>query len=83
MKFHENCPPRNEQLVAPLSDTIIPLPIPVLVVQVGDYLPVSSAIRFLFLDLTCFIVENVLSHTYVFPNIHLCSQEFFSEGASQ
>jgi len=33
---------------------------------------VSSAIRFLFLDLTCFIVENVLSHTsytFVFPNI--------------
>ena len=30
---------------------------------------VSSVIRFLFLDLTSFIVENVLSHTYVFPNI--------------
>jgi len=30
---------------------------------------VLSAIQFLFLDLTCFIVENVLSHTYVFPNI--------------
>jgi len=30
---------------------------------------VSSAIRFLFLDLTCFIVENMLSHTYVLRNI--------------
>jgi len=30
---------------------------------------VSSAIRFVFLDLTCFMVENVLSHTYVHPNI--------------
>jgi len=30
---------------------------------------VSSAIRFLFLDLICFVVENVLLHTYVFPNI--------------
>jgi len=29
----------------------------------------SSAIRFLFSDLTYFIVENVLSHTYVLPNI--------------
>jgi len=28
-----------------------------------------SAIHFPFLDLTCFIVENVLLHTYVFPNI--------------
>jgi len=25
---------------------------------------VAPAIRFLFLDLTCFIEENVLSHTY-------------------
>jgi len=30
---------------------------------------VSSAIRFVFLDLTCFIVENVLSQTCVHPNI--------------
>jgi len=30
---------------------------------------VSSAIRFLFLDLTCFIVENVLLDKYVFQNI--------------
>jgi len=30
----------------------------------------SSAIRFLFSDLTCFIVENVLSHKYVLPNIN-------------
>jgi len=26
---------------------------------------VSPPIRFLFLDLTCFIVENVLSHTFL------------------
>ena len=30
---------------------------------------VSSAIRFLFSNLTCFIVENILSHTYVFTHI--------------
>jgi len=30
---------------------------------------VSSAIRLLFLVLSCFIVENVLLHTYVFQNI--------------
>jgi len=30
---------------------------------------VSPAIRFLFLDLTCFIADNVHSHTYVFSNI--------------
>ena len=30
---------------------------------------ILSAIRFLFLDLTCFIVEKVLSHKYVIPNI--------------
>jgi len=29
---------------------------------------VSSAIRFLFLDLTCLLVENVLLHTYALPN---------------
>jgi len=29
---------------------------------------VLSAIRLLFLDLICFIVENVLSQTYVLPN---------------
>jgi len=32
---------------------------------------VSSAIQILFLDVTCFIVENVLSHTYVLPKIEL------------
>jgi len=30
---------------------------------------VLSAIRFLFLDQTCFMVENVLSHKYVLPNV--------------
>jgi len=29
---------------------------------------VSSAIRFLFLALTCVMVENVLSHPYVLPD---------------
>jgi len=43
------------------SDTIDPLSIPVLVVKVGDKsFSVSSAIRYLFSDLTCFIVEYVL-----------------------
>jgi len=30
---------------------------------------VLSAIRFLFSDVTNFMVENVLSHTYVLPNL--------------
>jgi len=30
---------------------------------------VLPAIRFLFSDLICFMVENVLSHTHVLPNI--------------
>jgi len=33
----------------------------------GLWYGVSSAIRFLFLDITCFMVENVLLHTYVLP----------------
>ena len=38
-------------------------------------------IRFLFLDLTSFIVENVLSHTYVLPNIEcIFSAKSFSMG---
>jgi len=39
---------------------------------------VLSAIRFLFLDLTCFIEENILEHKYVYPNIF--SAKFFSLG---
>jgi len=40
---------------------------------------VLSAIRFLFSDLTCFVVENVLSHTYVLPNIEcIFSKDCFS-----
>jgi len=43
-----------------------------LVVQVRDYCPVFPyAIRNLFLGLTCFIVENVISRMYVFPNIKI------------
>jgi len=42
-------------------DNIVPLSIPVLVVSSS----VSSAIRFLFSDLTCFIVENLLTPMYV------------------
>jgi len=30
---------------------------------------VLSAIRFVFLDVTCFIAENVFSHTYLLPDI--------------
>jgi len=30
---------------------------------------VSSTIRLLFLDMTCFIIENALSHTNVLPHI--------------
>jgi len=42
---------------------------------------VSSASRFLFSDLTCFIVENALSHTHVFPNIEcIFSAKSFSLG---
>jgi len=41
----------------------------------------SSAIRFLFLDLTCFMVENVLSRTYVLPNVErIFSAKSFSLG---
>jgi len=29
----------------------------------------GSTIVLLFLDLTCLLVENVLSHTYAFPNV--------------
>jgi len=43
-------------------------PIPVLASQRLSS-SVSCAIRFLFLDLTCFILETVLLHT-CFPNIH-------------
>ena len=39
------------------------------------------AIRFLFLDLFCFMVENVLSHTYVLLNIKcICSVKSFNLG---
>jgi len=42
---------------------------------------IASAIRFLFLDLTWFIVEHVLSRTYVFPIIEcIFSSKFFSLG---
>jgi len=42
---------------------------------------VSSAIRFLFLDLICFMLENVLSHTYVLPNVdRIFSAKSFSLG---
>ena len=57
------------------SDTIslLSIGLPVLVVaRRGLSSSVSSAIEFLFLNLTCFVVENVLSHTYVlymFPNV--------------
>ena len=55
---------------------IVPLSIPVLVVATstsGLSSIVSSAIRFLFIDLTCFIVQyrkcRLLSRTYVLPKI--------------
>jgi len=39
----------------------------------------SSVIRFLFVDLTCFVAENVFSHTYVLPNAErIVSAKFFS-----
>ena len=42
---------------------------------------VKFSIRFPFLDLTCYIVENVLSHTYVLPNIEcVFSAKSFSLG---
>jgi len=51
-------------------DSIVPLSMPVLVVASQRLsFSVLPAIGFLFLDSTCFIVENVLSHTYVLPNI--------------
>jgi len=39
-----------------------------LVMQVGDYRPVFRLPFDLFLDLTCFMAENALSDTYVFPS---------------
>jgi len=58
------------------SYTILPLSISVLVLAIRRLSSsVSHAIRFLFSILICFIVEKVLSHTYVayvFPNIE-CS----------
>jgi len=55
---------------------------PALVVASGKLSSsVLSAILFLFLDLTCFIIENVLSHTYVFLNIEcIFSAKSFSLG---
>ena len=51
---------------------------------VASYRQLSSvwfAIRFLFIDLTSYIVENVLSHTYVLQNIEwIFSVKFFSLG---
>jgi len=42
---------------------------------------VSSTIRFLFLDLTCLLLENVLSHTYALPNVEcIFGAKFFSFG---
>jgi len=43
--------------------------VPVVVASSTLSSSVLSAIWFLFLDLTCLIIENVLSHRYVFPNI--------------
>jgi len=63
------------------SDTIIRLSIPVLVVQVRVYPPVLRLPFDFFFDLNCFIVENVLSHTYVFPNVQcIFSVKSFSLG---
>jgi len=52
------------------SKSIVAIHIPLLVSgsKVGDY-PSVSAIQFQFLDVTCFIEENVLSHMYVLPHI--------------
>jgi len=63
--------------VLEVSDTIIPLSIPELLVESRRLSSsVSSAIPFLFLDLTWSIVENILSHTYVFPNIDIQCEIF-------
>jgi len=51
-----------------------------LVVQVGDYRPVLCH-SISVLDLTCFVVENLFSCTYVFPNIKcIFSAKSFSFG---
>jgi len=42
---------------------------------------VLCALRFLFLDLACFMVEKVLSHTYALPNMaYTFSAKSFSLG---
>jgi len=54
------------------SDTVVALSIPVFSISSKSETIAQcllSAIRFLFLNLTCFMAENVLSHTYVLPNI--------------
>jgi len=48
------------------SDTIVSFSTPVLASRRLSP-SVSSVMQFLFLGLTCFIVQNVLSHTSVFP----------------
>jgi len=51
-------------------DTIVPLSIQVLVVASRRLSSsVSTALPFMFLDMTCFIIENVLSCTHVLPNL--------------